>query len=131
MEERCERAGSGVPDIYSVWEQQGWKQPEVIEEYGPDRTILKLSLLKKVAIKGGDKKVAIKSGDKKKVTKKTEQQLKHILEYMVPNQEYKTGEMAEVLGVKESRARVLVNELVKSGRIEAVGKNKGRKYRLK
>ena len=22
-----ERAGSGVPDIYSVWEQQGWKQP--------------------------------------------------------------------------------------------------------
>lgn len=65
-----ERAGSGVPDIYSVWEQQGWKQPEVIEEYGPDRTILKLSLLKKVAIKGGDKKVAIKSGDKKKVTKK-------------------------------------------------------------
>lgn len=54
-----------------------------------------------------------------------------MLEYMVPNQEYKTGEMAEVLGVKESRARVLVNELVKSGRIEAVGKNKGRKYRLK
>lgn len=126
-----ERAGSGVPDIYSVWEQQGWKQPEVIEEYGPDRTILKLSLLKKVAIKDGDKKVAIKGGDKKKVTKKTEQQLEHILEYMVPNQEYKTGEMAEVLGVKESRARVLVNELVKSGRIEAVGKNKGRKYRLK
>jgi len=55
-----ERAGSGVPDIYSVWEQQGWKQPEVIEEYSPDRTILKLSLLKKVAIKGGDKKKVTK-----------------------------------------------------------------------
>lgn len=126
-----ERAGSGVPDIYSVWEQQGWKQPEVIEEYGPDRTILKLSLLKKAAIKSGDKKVAIKSGDKKQVTKKTEQQLEHILEHMNPDQEYKTSEIAEVLGVKESRARVLVNELVKLGRIEAAGKNKGRKYRLK
>ncbi|MCD8370088.1 MAG: hypothetical protein LUC94_07205 [Clostridiales bacterium] len=38
-----ERAGSGVPDIYSVWEQQGWKEPEVEEQYAPDRTILKLS----------------------------------------------------------------------------------------
>ena len=41
-----ERAGSGVPDIYSVWEQQGWESPEVMEEYGPDRTILKLSFIK-------------------------------------------------------------------------------------
>ena len=126
-----ERAGSGVPDIYSVWEQQGWKQPEVIEEYGPDRTILKLLFVKKAAIKNGDKKAAIKNGDKKKVTKKTEMQLERILEYMTPDQEYKTSELAEVIGVKESRARALVNELVKSGRINAEGKNKGRRYRLK
>ena len=126
-----ERAGSGVPDIYSVWEQQGWKQPEVIEEYGPDRTILKLSFVRKTAIKNGDKKTAIKNDDKKRVTKKTAQQLECILEYMTPAQEYKMSELAEVLGVKESRARVLVNELVKSDRIEAAGKNKGRRYRLK
>lgn len=50
-----ERAGSGVPDIYAVWEQQGWIAPQVIEEYDPDRTILKLSFdevkTKKSAIK--------------------------------------------------------------------------------
>lgn len=45
-----ERAGSGVPDILSVWEQEGWKEPEIEEQYGPDRTILTLPLLKKVAI---------------------------------------------------------------------------------
>ena len=132
-----ERAGSGVPDIYSVWEQQGWKQPEVIEEYGPDRTILKLSLIKKVAIKNGDKKVAIKSGDKKmaikngdkkKVTKKTEQQLESILDYMDSGKECKTSEIAMLLGVRESRARLLIKELVEKGKIRAVGKNKGRKY---
>ena len=50
-----ERAGSGVPDIYSVWAQQGWKQPEVIEEYGPDRTVLKLLFAKNT-----DKKALIK-----------------------------------------------------------------------
>lgn len=117
-----ERAGSGVPDIYSVWEQQGWRQPEVIEEYGPDRTILKLSFVKKAAIK---------NGDKKQVTKKTEIQLEYILEYMTPDREYKTSEIAAEIGLKKSRARELVNELVKSGRIEAVGKNRGRRYRLK
>ncbi len=121
-----ERAGSGVPDIYSVWEQQGWRQPEVIEEYGPDRTILKLSFVKKAAIK---------NGDKKQVTKKTEIQLEYILEYileyMTPDREYKTSEIAAEIGLKKSRAIELVNELVKSGRIEAVGKNRGRRYRLK
>ena len=117
-----ERAGSGVPDIYSVWEQQGWRRPEVIEEYGPDRTILKLSFVKKAAIK---------NGDKKQVTKKTEIQLEYILEYMPPDREYKTSEIAAEIGLKKSRARELVNELVKSGRIEAVGKNRGRRYRLK
>lgn len=117
-----ERAGSGVPDIYSVWERQGWKQPEVIEEYGPDRTVLKLSFVKKAAIKNGDKKQA---------TKKTEIQLEYILEYMIPDQEYKTSDIAAELGLKKSRARELINELVKSDRIEAIGENKGRRYRLK
>ena len=101
-----------------MWEQQGWKQPEVIEKYGPDRTILKLSFVKKAAIK---------NGDKKQVTKKTEIQLGYILEYMVPDQEYKMSDIATVIGLKKSRARELVNELVKSGRIEAVGKNRGRR----
>ncbi len=40
-----ERAGSGVPDIYSVWENQGWIAPQVTEEYAPDRTILKLAFI--------------------------------------------------------------------------------------
>ena len=40
-----ERAGSGVPGIYSVWESQGWIAPQVIEEYEPDRTILKLAFI--------------------------------------------------------------------------------------
>lgn len=51
-----ERAGSGVTDIFSVWEQEGWKEPEIEEQYGPDRTILTLSMTKKTAIKNGDKK---------------------------------------------------------------------------
>lgn len=39
-----ERAGSGVPNIYSVWEVNGWEAPTVEEQYNPDRTILTLHL---------------------------------------------------------------------------------------
>lgn len=38
-----ERAGSGVPDIYAVWDVQGWIAPMVEEQYKPDRTLLTLS----------------------------------------------------------------------------------------
>ena len=37
-----ERAGSGVPNIYDVWKNEGFGQPVVEEEYGPDRTRLVL-----------------------------------------------------------------------------------------
>ena len=46
-----ERAGSGVPDIYAVWDSQGWIAPEVEEQYKPDRTLLSLSFAKKQAEK--------------------------------------------------------------------------------
>lgn len=114
-----------MPDIYSVWEQQGWKQPEVIEEYGPDRTILKLSFVKKSA----DKKALIKSADKKKLTNKTRQQLEKITKFMESDREYRIAEIAEFLGVKETRTRELVRELIQLKKIEASGKNKGRRYR--
>ena len=65
-----ERAGSGVPDIYAVWDSQGWKEPIVEEQYNPDRTILKLSLVKKQAEKTSGKKVAKKSGEKEVAKKK-------------------------------------------------------------
>ena len=116
-EEYLERIG--------VWEQQGWKQPEVIEEYGPDRTTLKLSFVKKSA----DKKALIKSADKKKLTNKTRQQLEKIAECMEPDREYRIAEIAEFLGVKETRTRELVRELIQLKKIEASGKNKGRRYR--
>ena len=59
-----ERAGSGIPDIYHVWEDQGWTIPVVEESYNPDRTRLMLEFTEKQAIKTSrknkQKKQAIK-----------------------------------------------------------------------
>ncbi|WP_443597772.1 hypothetical protein [Agathobacter sp.] len=42
-----ERAGSGVPDIFKTWDQEGWVEPIIEERYGDAaRTILTLSFEK-------------------------------------------------------------------------------------
>lgn len=130
-----ERAGSGVPDIYAVWESQGWITPLVIEEYAPDRTILRLSFLtetkeKKVAKKSDRKKVTEKS-DRKKVTEKTKIQLLAILNKMQPEKEYKVEEVADWLEVGRTRARTLLKMLVDNGEILETGITKMKRYRLR
>lgn len=85
---------------------------------------------KKALIKGADKKALIKIADKKKLTNKTRQQLEKITGWMEPDREYKIAEIAEALGVKETRARELMRELIQIKKIEAIGKNKGRRYRI-
>ncbi|MCI9218564.1 MAG: AAA family ATPase [Lachnospiraceae bacterium] len=126
-----ERAGSGVPNIYSVWENQGWIAPEVIEEYAPDRTILKLSFVnanvKRVTEKSDRKKVTEKS-DRKKVTEKTEKQMEYILARMQLGVEYRVEEAAQWLNVGRTRARTLLKMLVADGKISETGATKMKRY---
>ena len=42
-----ERAGSGVPNIFNVWNEEGFVEPEIEERFDLDRTILTLSFIKK------------------------------------------------------------------------------------
>ncbi|MCP1103693.1 ATP-binding protein [Aequitasia blattaphilus] len=123
-----ERAGSGVPDIYSTGEQEGWEVPVIKEEYGPNRTILTLSFKEKQAIKTSDRKQAIKTGDKKKRAKTKENQEKIIL-YLKEKELLKTSDISEVLGLSVARTRAILNNMVKEGLLEAIGSNKKRVYR--
>lgn len=51
-----EHAGSGVPNIFNVWEDEGWEEPIIKESFDPDRTSLILKFSKKQAIKDKGKK---------------------------------------------------------------------------
>lgn len=121
-----ERAGSGVPDIYAVWESQGWIMPQVIEEYAPDRTILRLSFLTK-----REERKVIKKSDGKKVTEKTIKQLQVILDKMQLEKEYKVEEVADWLDVGRTRARTLLKMLVDDNKVIETGITKMKRYRIK
>ena len=112
-----ERAGSGIPNIFRVWKEQGWAEPIITESYEPDRVTLILPLL---AIKIGDKKSAIKQKVKES-----------IIAFLTEFPEGKTSQIAEYIDLKESRTRDYMKELTEDGIVETVGSNKNRTYRLK
>lgn len=60
-----ERAGSGVPNIFNAWADEGWVEPVIEERFEPDRTILSLEFKKKQAKKTSEGKQAKKTSEEK------------------------------------------------------------------
>lgn len=114
-----ERSGSGVPNIFNTWEDQGWKEPVIEERFDPDRTILTLEFVDKT----NKEKAA-----KKKITSKTKEKMIKIKEYLSENKEAKTKDIAEYIGLKHSRTREILSQM---DSVESIGTNTNRKYRLK
>ena len=54
-----ERVGSGIPNAFRIWREQGWTVPVIFESFDPDRIVFSLTFEKI-----GDKEATIKSGDK-------------------------------------------------------------------
>ncbi|MDO4318602.1 MAG: putative DNA binding domain-containing protein [Lachnospiraceae bacterium] len=120
-----ERAGSGIPNIYNVWKKQGWVPPIIDESFEPERITLSLFIEK-----NGDKKMAIECGDKK-VSAKTALHKAAIIAYLTEHVEAKNNDISELLGLKPSRVRAILGEMVEEGFIVAEGGNKKRIYKLK
>lgn len=96
-----ERAGSGVPNIFNVWNDEGFVEPEIEERFDPDRTILTLSFAKKQAKKTSDKKQA----------KKTKENIEMIKKYLEEHGESKTNDIAEHINLSPARTRALLKEI--------------------
>ena len=141
-----ERAGSGVPNIFNVWADEGWEEPIIEEKFDPDRTVLMLSFVKKASEKSVRKKASEKSVRKKaseksvrkkaseksvrkKMTEKTQAHYDAILAFMNTDMWYKASDLADVLGIKETRTKELLRSLVEDGLLVDNGVIKGRKYK--
>ena len=120
-----ERAGSGIPNIFRVWRERGWAAPEITEQLEPERTVLTL-----LFSKSDDKKATIKSDDKK-VTIKSARQKEEIIAYLTDYVSAKSSDIAELLGVKSTRAKKLLSELIAEEIVVAEGGNRNRTYKLK
>lgn len=88
----------------------------ISESFEPDRIVLSL---------------AFKKSDDKKVTIKTARQKNEIITYLTEHISAKNTDIAELLGVKSTRVKQLLKELLDDGVIVAEGSNKNRMYKLK
>ena len=70
-------------------------------------------------------------GPEEKVAIKTVAYKQAIIEYLTDHVLAKSQEFVELLGVKISRVKVILKEMVEEGIIIAEGDNKNRTYRLK
>ena len=108
-----ERSGSGVPNIFNTWNDQGWKEPVIEERFDPDRTTLILEFISKTR-------------EENKISNKTRTNMLKIEKYLQENGESKTNTIAEHLGL--SPARKILSQM---DSLEAIGTNTNRRYGLK
>lgn len=116
-----ERAGSGVPNIFNTWEDQGWVEPIIEEQFDPDRTLLILSFNKKQAIKNKRLNPIIKN------KQKTLKNIEKIRYYLSQNNIAKTSDIAEYIGLSLPRTRTILKEM---SDVSPLGNNSNRKWTL-
>lgn len=132
-------AGSGIPNIYSVWDKQGWEAPIITEDFEPARITFSLSVMTKEKdlstvpeklelIKAADKQTPIDKNEKKKLT---ELQKETIIEFLTDHVSCRSSDIAELLDIKLTRSRDILNALIADGIVVAEGANRNRTYRLK
>ncbi|MBQ6341585.1 MAG: putative DNA binding domain-containing protein [Anaerolineaceae bacterium] len=120
-----ERAGSGIPNIFRVWRENSWQEPEIRQTTEPDRTTLVLSFLTI-----NSKKTSIKIGDKSRsAIKQVKRQM--IIDYLTEHHEATRNELSNYLNLKSSRVRDYLKELIEEEIVIAEGETINRIYRLK
>ncbi len=87
-----------------------------------------MNFMKKATGKKRQKKATEKKRQKK-VTEKTRAQFDAILNFMAEDEWYKAEDFVKAVGVKETRTKELLRELVSMGKLADNGKTKGRRYR--
>ena len=128
--------GSGFKRIFAECDEYGVDRPEFLEI----GDMLRVNFYRPSYTKNGDKsaKAAIKSqlGDKSAINqsvgdKSAINYKDKILEYLSNHSEARSQDIALFIGLKQSRTKDYLSELVEAGKIVANGANKNRTYSLK
>lgn len=124
-----EHAGSGVPDIFSIWEQAGYVEPTIEEFFGtdapnePDKTIITLPLVIK------DQSL-LEKGTKKGTKKRTEidERVESVLQLLIENPCITQSEIASKLNITLKQTKTALDNLKRNNRIKRDGSARNGKW---
>ena len=129
-----ERAGSGVPDIYSVWRQAGYIEPAIEEQFGngqPNRTVVTLPLVDQAVSEKEPEKKPEKSPEKNPELKKQREMNERsnaILVLLRQNPSISRMTIAEITGLSNAQVRKSLDILKKDGKIHREGSDRNGKW---
>ena len=125
-----ERAGSGVPNIFNVWEDEGWEKPVIEEKFDPDRTVLTLSFVKNDNKKLNEDANLIQKM-KEVLNLKDYEKTLPIIEYLENNASITTQTVKLITGKLLATAWRYIQILIKADVLEADGNTNNAEYVLK
>lgn len=139
-----ERAGSGIPNIFRIWNKEGWPAPVIRESFDPERITVSLFIgidseksenpldnTEDNPDKFGENPDKQAKVTINKIPGKSAVQKAAIVEYLTENPKGKSAQIAKLLGVSADRARQLLLQMVEDGLVETEGANRNRTYKLK
>ncbi len=111
----CERRGKGISNIFNVWKKAGWSAPLITESFEPDRITLCLKL---------------ERSKHPPTASKNSLHRQAIIEYLTENISSGARDIAELLGLKQSKVKEILAEMTADGITVCEGEGKDKIYRL-
>ena len=104
-----ERTGSGLPNIFRVWKEQGLPIPSITQEFSPERTILALTLQPA----GQTKKTSSGTAKASKAAPAIRKAL--IIDYLTEHASAGARELSSLTGASVPQIQRLLSRLVQEG----------------
>ena len=114
-----------MPDIYAVWNEAGYVEPSVEEQFGkgqPNRTIVTLPLVLRDAVSHNLEKGANKGANKGAKRKELDERKKSIYEEIRLNPNVKNVELESIIGATKRQIELSLKSLQDDGRIMREGR---------
>lgn len=119
-----ESTGSGIPNIFSIWKNQGWMAPIIEESFDPDRINITLYF------KSGENNLNNKISDKKRVIK-TAIYRDMILSYLTKNITASSFEISEFIRISDLLTKMILEKMIKDGIVITENIDDNLVYKLK
>jgi predicted HTH transcriptional regulator len=123
-----ERAGSGLFNIRTIWQEQGWQEPVWEEKFSPERLILSVPIesFEKGTVNPEKGTVNLEKGtvNPEKGTVNLTENQQSILNNITQNSSITTKELSEVVGISLSKIKENISKLKQNGLLERIGSDK-------
>ncbi len=118
-----ERAGNGIPHLFSVWKRNGWATPDISERLSPDYVNISLSFCKQEDVNFTPRKLPASKRQIKELAKR------QIITFLTERITATTSEISAHVALSPNRVRVYLAELAADG-IVTVRQNSPKRYCL-